>query len=164
MDVWPLGANCSRSFCSTHLLMLTFSKKPIPMVGSWQMSVYDTKWQLSCLHLAFQLLGQFFSPSSAPWPYMFSKWRWTAAGVGGINMKVSTSPLAPSKRCQGDDVATTVSLIPMKITGWQGGWHLCLPHPPHPTHRQLQVTQAQRHVAVVCGNCKLLLKSPREWL
>lgn len=62
MDVWPLGANCSRSFCLTHLLMLTFSKKPIPMVGSWQMSVCDTKWQLFLLTPCISTPGAVFFP------------------------------------------------------------------------------------------------------
>lgn len=79
---------------------------------------------------------------------------------GGISTKVSASPFPPGKECQGNDVATTVSLIPMKITGWQGGCHPRLPRPL--THRQLQVIRARRHAAVVCGNCKLLLKSPGE--
>lgn len=75
-----------------------------------------------------------------------------------INTKVSASPLPPGEQCQGNDVATTVSLIPMKITGWQGR----LPHHPPSPRRQLQVIQARRRAAVVCGNCKLLLKKPRR--
>lgn len=81
-------------------------------------------------------------------------------GWGWIDTKVSASPFPLGDECQGNDVATTVSLIPMKITGWQGGCHPRLPGPL--THRQLQVIRARLHAAVVCGNCKLLLKSPGE--
>lgn len=80
-------------------------------------------------------------------------------GVGGGSTQRSAPHLPPpGEKCQGNDVAA-VPLIPMKITGWRGGCH-----PRLLTRRQLQVIRARRRAAVVCGNCKLLLKSSGEWL
>lgn len=96
-----------------------------------------------------------------------SKWWWTSGvGFGGDQHQRSAPHLSPptswqrvSRKWCGHPA---LSLIPMKITGWQGGCHPRLPRPF--IHRQLQVIRARCHAAVVCGNCKLLLKSPGEWL
>lgn len=45
----PWEQTVADPFCSTHLVMLTFSKKPIPKVNFWQMSLYDTKSELFLL-------------------------------------------------------------------------------------------------------------------
>lgn len=81
-----------------------------------------------------------------------------SGGVGGGSTQRSAPHLPPpGEKCQGNDVAAAVPLIPMKITGWRGGCH-----PRLLTRRQLQVIRARRRAAVVCGNCKLLLKSSGE--
>lgn len=96
--------------------------------------------------------------------FWFSKWRWTAVREGQHEhegQRLTSSPTANHVKKK-KTVLTLLSLIPMKITGWQGGCYGCFSRPL--THRQLQVIHARCHAAVVCGNCKLLLKSPGEWL
>lgn len=161
-DPWEQTA--ADAFCSTHLLMLTFSKQPVPTGTSddkTKMAVRATKWRLFLLTPCILKPAAVFSVDCSETFHIFKIEM--DSGRGRHQHKGQCLTFSPrGEQCQGNDVTTTVALIPMKITGWQGGCQPCLPRPL--THRQLQVIRARRHAAVVCGNCKLLLKSPGEWL
>lgn len=61
--------------------------------------------------------------------HIFKKWR-----GGGDSDKGQRLTFPPAgDECQGNDVAASAPLIPMKITGWQGGCHPRLPPPASPT-------------------------------
>jgi len=122
-----------------------------------QMSACDTKWWHVLLTLYISLPEAVcFFPGSAAFHILQME---TDSGGSTQTQRLAPHLRPHSKQCQENDVAAVVSLILMKIAGWQGGCHLCPLN-----HRQLQVIRACCHAAVVCGNCKMLLKSPGEWL
>lgn len=162
----PSGQTYSSSFWSAHPLMSALSKKPSStgISNHINVSLWHKMMTLPAYSLDFSSWSCLCCPlilSISDFPNGDRQWR----GRVSTNTKVSASPPAPRQtvsKKKKNNMLTLLSLIPMKITCWQGGCHGCLPHPL--THRQLQVIHARCHAAVVCGNCKLLLKSPGEWL
>lgn len=117
-------------FSDQHIFkMLTFSKKRTPNRDFWRhkCQLGDTKWRVllltSCLSAPRAVC--FVSCSAA---FRIFRWKRTAAREGQREHKGHGSPHGPRQSAK-KMMFPLLSLIPMKITGWQGGCHFCLPRP-----------------------------------
>lgn len=142
-------------FCSTPLLCWPLPKSPFPQgfLTTQQMAVCDAKWQLFLLTPGILTPKAVCSVSCSVTFHILKM----EMDSGGESTQRSVPHLCPppGKECQGNDMATTVSLIPMKITGWQGGCHPRLLHPSTTDNYRSSRLAAMLLLSVEIASCCL---------